>query len=77
MIYLLAAIALTPVGSSTVHIYTRTIQCKSCFREVENFRRFDGSDVLPGLFCQILLKCYLTLLKAGLFFGGANGYHWT
>jgi len=26
MIYLLTAIGLTPVGSSTVHIYTQTIQ---------------------------------------------------
>ena len=52
MIYLLTAIGLSPVGSSTVHIYTqtihRTIQNKQCIEQHNNLERVRAVPVLAS-----------------------------
>jgi len=57
MIYLLAAIGLSPGGSSTIHIYTqaihRTTQNQQCIEQHKNFGRVRAvprpGELYPGI----------------------------
>jgi len=64
MIYLLTAIGLLPGGSSTVHIYTQTLQRTAqnkLYRTKPNFGRVRAVPRLCGLYPGI---CFTTEEKA-------------
>jgi hypothetical protein len=69
MIYMSTTIGLPPGGSSTVHIYTKTIrrttQNKQCIEQYKNFGRVQTvprlSELYPGIFLTTDKKTWKNL----------------
>jgi len=65
MMYLLTAIALTPGGSSTVHIYTQIIHITTQNKQyIEQHKKFGRVRALPRLCALYLGFCLTTEKKA-------------